>query len=79
METNMTQHAAPTRQRHIYALTSNGDWTELTPGCCSWGEPEIAIFAVEVDTLDDFCAAAENGDGDLLGTLVIKDDRPVIT
>lgn len=40
--------------------------------------PEVAVFAVQVRDLDEFCDVADQGAGELLGRLVIANGRPVL-
>ena len=70
--------SASTSERHIYVLTSNGDWMDMTPQL--GGErPEVFVLAVDVQNRDELYDAADHGAGQLLGRLIIADDgRPML-
>jgi len=65
------------QERFIYALTSNGDWMAMSPQTGADSDPYVAVLAVSVGDRDELYEAAEAGDGELLGRLVIRDGKPV--
>jgi hypothetical protein len=71
------QASTPSPTRFVYVYTSNGDWMDMTPQGEDH-EPCVDVLAVELDDPDDLYDAADQAEGLLLGTLVIRNGRPVI-
>lgn len=64
------------RPRHaVYALTSNGDWMEMTPRPGD-SPPEVTFIAVDVANTDELYDRAEEGEGEVLARVVVPDGRP---
>ena len=63
-----------------YAYTDNGDWMELTPQVDE--DPltgsGVSILAVQARNDEELYAAADSGEGLLLGRVTIVDGAPVL-